>query len=187
MLAALEHPQLTLRRRKDEGWTLIELLVVVSLIMLLASISLVQYRNSIVSAKEATLRSQLWIMREAIDQFLAVQGEMERVRDEFSTAVHATVTQFGPIGGHAKPVCPAPRYSKPGMSPPCSVTAISDLKTSGNGSVNARLVPPLGYLSFQPWMMSETRASKSRCAPSSASAPPRRPARSSLETATPSS
>jgi general secretion pathway protein G len=67
--------QSRLARRRDEGWTLIELLVVVSLIMLLASISLVQYRNSIIRAKEATLRSQLWIMREAIDQYYADKGK----------------------------------------------------------------------------------------------------------------
>jgi len=64
-----------MQRRRDEGWTLIELLVVVSLIMLLASISLVQYRNSITSAKEATLRSQLWIIRESIDQYYADKGK----------------------------------------------------------------------------------------------------------------
>jgi len=74
MLPRLTH-RLTLARRRDAGWTLIELLVVVALIMLLASISLMQYRNSIVRAKEATLRSQLWIMREAIDQYYADKGK----------------------------------------------------------------------------------------------------------------
>ena len=74
-MMTLRKTHLNLQRRGDEGWTLIELLVVVSLIMLLASISLVQYRNSIVRAKEATLRSQLWIMREAIDQYYADKGK----------------------------------------------------------------------------------------------------------------
>lgn len=67
--------RLTLRRRGDDGWTLIELLVVVTLILLLASMSLVQYKNAIVRAKEATLRSQLWIMRDAIDQYYADKGK----------------------------------------------------------------------------------------------------------------
>jgi general secretion pathway protein G len=60
---------------RDEGWTLIELMVVISLIMILASMALVQYRNSIVGAKEATLRSQLFIMRDAIDQYYADKGK----------------------------------------------------------------------------------------------------------------
>jgi len=63
------------RRTGEEGWTLIELLVVITLIMLLASISLVQYRNTIVAAKEATLKSQLFIMRDAIDQYYADKGK----------------------------------------------------------------------------------------------------------------
>src|SRR6187549_2744700 len=61
--------------RSDDGWTLIELLVVISLIMILASMALVQYRNSITAVKEATLRSQLFIMRDAIDQYYADKGK----------------------------------------------------------------------------------------------------------------
>lgn len=74
MVSQLTH-RLTPGRRRDDGWTLIELLVVVTLIMLLASMSLVQYKNAIVRAKEATLRSQLWIMRDAIDQYYADKGK----------------------------------------------------------------------------------------------------------------
>jgi general secretion pathway protein G len=57
--------------RPDAGWTLIELLVVLSLILVLASMALTQYRNSITSAKEAALRSNLFLMRDAIDQYYA--------------------------------------------------------------------------------------------------------------------
>jgi len=63
------------QRAREEGWTLIELMVVIALIMLLASMSLVQYRNSITYAKEATLGSQLFIMRDAIDQYYADKGK----------------------------------------------------------------------------------------------------------------
>ena len=47
------------RRAADRGWTLIELLVVISLVMILASLALTQYRNAVRSAKEAALRSDL--------------------------------------------------------------------------------------------------------------------------------
>jgi general secretion pathway protein G len=62
-------------RRGETGWTLIELLVVLSLIMILASVALTQYRNSILSAKEAVLHSNLTQMREAIDQYYADKGK----------------------------------------------------------------------------------------------------------------
>jgi hypothetical protein len=46
-------------------------------------------------------------LREAIDQFFALQGEMEAVRDEFSAAVHAALAQMGPVGAAPPTTCPA--------------------------------------------------------------------------------
>jgi hypothetical protein len=45
-------------------------------------------------------------LREGIDQFLTLQGEMEKLRDEFSTAVHDTMNQLGPIGARPTRACP---------------------------------------------------------------------------------
>jgi general secretion pathway protein G len=65
------------RRRinADAGFTLIELLVVISLIMILSSVALSSYRNSIVHAREAALKSDLFLMRDAIDQYYADKGK----------------------------------------------------------------------------------------------------------------
>lgn len=60
---------------RAEGWTLVELLVVVSLIMILATIGLAQYRNSVTAAREAVLKEDLFRMRDAIDQYYADKGE----------------------------------------------------------------------------------------------------------------
>jgi general secretion pathway protein G len=62
------------RRTPADGWTLIELIVVMALTTVLSSMLLVQYRNSIRQAKEATLEQQLYVMREAIDQYVADTG-----------------------------------------------------------------------------------------------------------------
>jgi general secretion pathway protein G len=62
-------------RAADAGWTLVELLVVVSLIMILATIGLAQYRNSVTAAREAVLKEDLFRMRDAIDQYYADKGE----------------------------------------------------------------------------------------------------------------
>ncbi|MEW6322232.1 MAG: prepilin-type N-terminal cleavage/methylation domain-containing protein [Acidobacteriota bacterium] len=61
----------TLRQATARGFTMIEVLVVVTLIVLLASIGMVQYRNSVQSAKEAVLKENLFRMRDAIDQYYA--------------------------------------------------------------------------------------------------------------------
>ena len=48
---------------------MIEVLVVLTLIVILASMGMVQYRNSIKRAEEATLKENLFRMRDAIDQY----------------------------------------------------------------------------------------------------------------------
>jgi general secretion pathway protein G len=55
----------------DKGFTLIELMIVMALIVILASIGLVQYGHSVTRAKEATLSEDLFRIRDAIDQYYA--------------------------------------------------------------------------------------------------------------------
>jgi len=51
------------------GFTLIELMIVITIIMILASISIPIYIRSITHAKEAVLRDDLFTMRSCIDQY----------------------------------------------------------------------------------------------------------------------
>ena len=67
----IRHSSLT----RETGFTLVELLIVISLISILAAMGLVQYRNSVVSSKEAVLRTDLFRMRDAIDQYYADKGK----------------------------------------------------------------------------------------------------------------
>jgi general secretion pathway protein G len=50
---------------------MIEVLIVVVLVVLLASMGMVQYRNSVQRAKEAVLKEDLFRLRDAIDQYYA--------------------------------------------------------------------------------------------------------------------
>lgn len=60
---------------QEAGFTLIELMVVLSIIVILASMGLAQYRNSVVYASEAVLHQDLTLMRDAIDQYYADKGQ----------------------------------------------------------------------------------------------------------------
>jgi general secretion pathway protein G len=62
-------------RKNARGFTLIELMVVLTIIVVLASIGLAQYRNSIVRSKEAVLSEDLFRMRDAVDQYFADKNE----------------------------------------------------------------------------------------------------------------
>jgi general secretion pathway protein G len=57
------------------GFTLIELLVVISLVMILSSVAMASYRDAVIHAKEAALKSDLFHMRDAIDQYYADKGK----------------------------------------------------------------------------------------------------------------
>jgi general secretion pathway protein G len=57
--------------RGESGFTLIELLIVLALITILATMGVVQYKNSVTHAREAVLRKDLFSLRDAIDQYYA--------------------------------------------------------------------------------------------------------------------
>jgi general secretion pathway protein G len=51
------------------GFTLLEMMIVLAIIMILIGIAAGAYQRSVVRAKEATLRSDLSVMRQAIDHY----------------------------------------------------------------------------------------------------------------------
>jgi general secretion pathway protein G len=60
--------------RRERGFTLIELLIVVTLIVVLAGIGIATYSTSVLRAKEAVLREDLFRFKDAIDQYNADKG-----------------------------------------------------------------------------------------------------------------
>jgi general secretion pathway protein G len=63
------------RWARVEGFTLVELLVVISLISILAGLALVNYKNGVVRSQESVLKTDLFKMRDAIDQYYADKGK----------------------------------------------------------------------------------------------------------------
>jgi general secretion pathway protein G len=51
------------------GFTLIELMIVISIILILIGIAAGMYQRSVIHAREAVLKSDLKVMREAIDHY----------------------------------------------------------------------------------------------------------------------
>jgi general secretion pathway protein G len=58
-----------LRRISAAGFSLIEMLIVITIILILAGIAAGRYEKSVLRAKEATLKQDLFVMRNAIQQY----------------------------------------------------------------------------------------------------------------------
>lgn len=62
-------------RRSTAGFTLIELMVVLAIMGILITIAQPSLKQSVVRAREAVLKENLFQMREAIDQYYADNGK----------------------------------------------------------------------------------------------------------------
>jgi general secretion pathway protein G len=59
------------RRRAPRGFTLIELLIVITIIGILVTLAQPSYQRAVTAAKEATLKENLFVLRDVIDQYYA--------------------------------------------------------------------------------------------------------------------
>ena len=66
------------------GFTLIELIVVMAIIASLLTIALPRYYHSVERSREAVLRQDLAVMRDAIDKFLADRGRYPTTLEELA-------------------------------------------------------------------------------------------------------
>ncbi len=62
-------------RINNKGFTIIEMMTVIAVIGILATITAPSFQRSVIRAKEASLRSSLFGLRDVIDQYYSDQGE----------------------------------------------------------------------------------------------------------------
>jgi general secretion pathway protein G len=91
------HRLLRRYRNGERGFTLIELLVVISLIVLLASIGLVMYQNSVQRGREAVLKEDLFRIRDAIDQHYADKGKYPASLEDLVSAGYLRKVPVDPM------------------------------------------------------------------------------------------
>ena len=87
------------RPQRPAGFTLIELIVVMAIVALLVTIAAPRYLQSIDRAREATLRTSLGVMRDAIDRFAADRGRYPDSLDELVATRYLRALPEDPMTG----------------------------------------------------------------------------------------
>ncbi len=116
------------KRGRSSGFTLLELIVVVTIMGVLVSIALPNYRNSVLQAKEAVLRENLYRLRDLIDQY---QSDKGRYPETLESLVR---------DGYLRKVPPDPMSPGPGVEIPPetdsssseALTGVYDVKSSSS-------------------------------------------------------
>jgi general secretion pathway protein G len=86
-------------RVRQAGFTLLELMIVISIIIILAAITLPQYQKTIMHTREAVLKDDLRKMRTLIDQFAADKGRLPQSLDELVSEGYMREVPVDPFTG----------------------------------------------------------------------------------------
>src|SRR3954449_874698 len=119
-------------RQRDRGFTLIELMIVISLILILVSVSIPAYNQSILRAKESVLRQDLFQLRSLISQYTLDKQKAPQSLEDLVTAGYIKVIPNDPMTGKAD--WEAVQEEDVNMSPDQQETGIDDVKSSSTAT-----------------------------------------------------
>jgi general secretion pathway protein G len=89
-------------RRAARGFTLIEILIVVMIIGILVTLAQPSFHRAVRSAKEATLKENLFVLRDVIDQYYADNGKYPQALTELVEKGYIRRVPKDPLTGSAE-------------------------------------------------------------------------------------
>jgi general secretion pathway protein G len=118
--------------RNSSGFTLIELLIVLALISILAAMGVVQYRNGVRHTQESVLRTDLFRMRDAIDQYYADKNKYPATLETLVSDGYMRRIPEDPITRSTDTWQTVPAEPDPGN--PTAEPGIYDVKSGAQGT-----------------------------------------------------
>ena len=118
------------RAPQTSGFTLMEMMIVMVLIVILAGIGLTMYGNSVTRAKEATLKEDLFRMRDAIDQYYADKNKYPSNLDALVSEKYLRAVPVDPFTGNAESW--QTTTSEPDPGNPSLESGISNVKSGSD-------------------------------------------------------
>ena len=105
-------------------------MVVLALISIIATIGMAQYRNGVVHAREAVLKTDLFDLRDAIDQYYADKGQYPGTLDSLVTDGYIRKIPVDPFTNAAETWQTVP--SEPDPNNPTAAPGIYDVKSGSD-------------------------------------------------------
>ena len=91
-----------MKRRAQHGFTLIELMVVLAIIVIVLGFAAPRYQQSVLHAREAALKQDLFTLRQAIDEFTLDKQRAPQSLDDLVQAGYLRVVPKDPITDSAE-------------------------------------------------------------------------------------
>ena len=120
------------RQDGDHGFTMLELMVVMTLIVVLATMGMTQYKTSQIYAKEAVLKEDLFRLRDAIDQYYADKGMYPSTLDSLVSDGYLRKVPDDPFTKSNSTWQTVP--SEPDPSNPIAEPGVYDVKSGSDGT-----------------------------------------------------
>jgi general secretion pathway protein G len=90
------------RRLKSRGFTLVELMVVLAIIAIILSFAVPRYQQTILRAKEATLKQNLFTIRQVIDEYTLDKQRAPQSLDDLVQAGYLKSVPVDPLTDSAQ-------------------------------------------------------------------------------------
>ena len=113
----------------SSGFTLIELMIVISIILILLGMAAQNYRSTVLKAREATLKQDLQVMRQSIDNFTLDKQAAPQSLDDLQQAGYLREVPVDPMTQAKDWV---PQFDSVVMSPDQTTTGIVDVHSSSD-------------------------------------------------------
>jgi len=145
MLLQIRTVKSSLRKRRgalEAGFTLIELMIVITIILILIGMAAQRYEKSVQHAREATMKQDLWVMRQAIDNFTLDKQAAPQSLEDLVQAGYLRKVPTDPMTGAADWVA---QYDSVVLSPDQTSTGMVDVHS------NSPRVSPFENSPYNEW------------------------------------
>jgi len=117
------------REKRTAGFTLMELMIVMAIILILVGMAAVRYQHGVQRAREATLKSDLQSIRQAIEQYTLDKQAAPQSLEDLSSGTYKYLREI-PIDPMTRQKDWQPVFEEVMLSPDQATSGITDVHSA---------------------------------------------------------